>query len=125
MQKNFEIEQEVPEMWGFKGLEMILPRETKKEEKIPLCPFGPRSWQCFIYLGRIFTPGMHVYSMQFTFDFGSTFKLISFVLKFFLLFHCHLEIAAALQSGPNRRECKIRNIFLSNFQKKLRLDRMS
>ena len=36
MQKSFEIEQEVPEIWGFKGFEMILLRETKKEEKIRL-----------------------------------------------------------------------------------------
>ena len=38
MQKNFEIEREVPEIWGFnsKGLEIILLHETKKEEKIPL-----------------------------------------------------------------------------------------
>ena len=36
MQKSFEIEQGIPEIWGFKGLEMILLRETKKEEKIPL-----------------------------------------------------------------------------------------
>ena len=32
MQKMFEIEQGVPEIWGFKGLEMILLRETKKGE---------------------------------------------------------------------------------------------
>ena len=42
MQKNFEIEQELPEIWGFKGLEMILLRETKKRKKyhcVPLpCP---------------------------------------------------------------------------------------
>ena len=37
MQKSFEIEQGVPEIWGFKRLEIILLRETKKEEKIPLC----------------------------------------------------------------------------------------
>ena len=37
MQKNFEIVQGVPEIWGFKRLEMILLHETKKEEKIPLC----------------------------------------------------------------------------------------
>ena len=30
MQKNFEIEQGVPEIWGFKGLEMILLHETKR-----------------------------------------------------------------------------------------------
>ena len=36
MQKSFEIEQGIPEIWGFKGLEMILLHETKKEEKIPL-----------------------------------------------------------------------------------------
>ena len=33
MQKIFEIEQGVPEIWGFKGLEMILLRETKKRKK--------------------------------------------------------------------------------------------
>ena len=33
MQKSFEIEQEVPEIWGFKRLEMILLRETKKRKK--------------------------------------------------------------------------------------------
>ena len=38
MQKSFEIEQGVPEIWGFKRFEIILLRETKKEEKIPLCP---------------------------------------------------------------------------------------
>ena len=30
MQNIFEIEQGVPEIWGFKWLEMILLRETKK-----------------------------------------------------------------------------------------------
>ena len=30
MQKNFEIEQGVPKIWEFKGLEMILLRETKR-----------------------------------------------------------------------------------------------
>ena len=43
MQKNFEIEQGVPEIWGFKGLEIILLCETKKEEKIPLCKCRRRS----------------------------------------------------------------------------------
>ena len=33
MQKIFEIEQGVPEIWVFKGLEMILLRETKKKKK--------------------------------------------------------------------------------------------
>ena len=33
MQKYFEIEQGVSEIWGFKGLEMILLRETKKRGK--------------------------------------------------------------------------------------------
>ena len=33
MQKIFEIEQGVPEIWGFKMLEMILLRETKKRKK--------------------------------------------------------------------------------------------
>ena len=33
MQKSFEIEQGVPEIWGFKGLEMILLYETKKRKK--------------------------------------------------------------------------------------------
>ena len=32
MQKMFKIEQGVPEIWGFKGLEIILLRETKKGE---------------------------------------------------------------------------------------------
>ena len=32
MQKSFEIEQGVPEIWGFKGLEMILLHETKKRK---------------------------------------------------------------------------------------------
>ena len=36
MQKIFEIEQGVPEIWGFKRLEIILLRETKKRGKIPL-----------------------------------------------------------------------------------------
>ena len=36
MQNSFEIEQGVPEIWGFKWSEMILLRETKKKEKIPL-----------------------------------------------------------------------------------------
>ena len=36
MQKNFKIEQGVPEIWGFKGSEIILLHETKKEGKIPL-----------------------------------------------------------------------------------------
>ena len=30
MQKHFEIEQGVPEIWGFKRLKMILVHETKK-----------------------------------------------------------------------------------------------
>ena len=30
MHKNFEIEQGVPEIWGFKWLEMILLREKKR-----------------------------------------------------------------------------------------------
>ena len=38
MQKNFEIEQGVPEIWGFKGLEMILLRETKKRKKYHCAP---------------------------------------------------------------------------------------
>ena len=51
MQKSFEIEQGIPEIWGFKGLEMILLRETKKEEKIPLwmrCAIYQRDrlWKC-------------------------------------------------------------------------------
>ena len=33
MQNIFEIEQGVPEIWGFKGLEMILLRGTKKRGK--------------------------------------------------------------------------------------------
>ena len=33
MQKSFEIEQGGPEIWGFKGLGMILLRETKKRGK--------------------------------------------------------------------------------------------
>ena len=32
MQKKIEIEQGVPEIWGFKGLEIILLRETKKRK---------------------------------------------------------------------------------------------
>ena len=41
MQNIFDIEQGVPEIRGFKWLEMILLRETKKREKIPLlCPSG-------------------------------------------------------------------------------------
>ena len=39
MQKSFEIEQGVPEIWGFKRLEMILLCETKRG-KIPLWPLG-------------------------------------------------------------------------------------
>ena len=41
MQKSFEIEQGVPEIWGFKGLEMILLREAKKRKNTTE-PFGPR-----------------------------------------------------------------------------------
>ena len=33
MKKGFEIEQGVPEIWGFKELEMILLREAKKRKK--------------------------------------------------------------------------------------------
>ena len=43
MQKKFEIEQGVPEIQGFKRLEIILLRETKKKKKIPLCPV----WQAY------------------------------------------------------------------------------
>ena len=55
MQKIFEIEQEVPEICWFKRSEMILLCETKKEEKIPLCPLTPLShlyllWEiAFVY----------------------------------------------------------------------------
>ena len=38
MQKIFEIKQGVPEIWGFKGLEMILLRETKKRKKYHCAP---------------------------------------------------------------------------------------
>ena len=38
MQKRFESEQGVPEIWGFKGLEMILLRETKKRKKYRCAP---------------------------------------------------------------------------------------
>ena len=38
MQKSFEIEQGVPEIWGFKGLEIILLRETKKRKKYHCAP---------------------------------------------------------------------------------------
>ena len=31
--KKFEIEQGSPEIWGFKGLEIIQPHETKKRTK--------------------------------------------------------------------------------------------
>ena len=53
MQKNFEIEQEVPEILGFKGSEMILLHETKKEQKIPLrlcstCLVNPISQNCLV-----------------------------------------------------------------------------
>ena len=37
MQKKFEIEQGVPEIWGCKRLEMLLLRETKERKKLPLC----------------------------------------------------------------------------------------
>ena len=40
MQKNFEIEQGVLEIWGFKGSEMILLRETKKRKKYH-CDLAP------------------------------------------------------------------------------------
>ena len=33
MQRNFEIEQGVPEIWGFKWSEMILLREKKRGKK--------------------------------------------------------------------------------------------
>ena len=38
MQKKFELEQGIPEIWGFKKSEMILLRETKKRNKyhVPL-----------------------------------------------------------------------------------------
>ena len=38
MQKSFEIEQGVPEIWGFKGLEMILLRETKTGKNTTVRP---------------------------------------------------------------------------------------
>ena len=44
MQKNFEIEQGVPEIWGFKWLELILLHETKKR-KIPM--WGGRGYEEF------------------------------------------------------------------------------
>ena len=40
MPKNFEIGQGVPEIWEFKGLEMILLRETKKRKKYHCADFN-------------------------------------------------------------------------------------
>ena len=39
MQKHFEIQQGVPEIWGFKRLEMILLHETKKRKKTTVLGF--------------------------------------------------------------------------------------